>query len=176
MRRMAVAPPSDCAGHESQTSMYIDPIGVILALGAGLLFLAVYFYFWNRWLTARRVNVLKQSAIDRLDGAAFEAYIERLLQQRGYRVQRTGKSGDLGVDLIAEKSPYRFAIQVKRQSQPVSRRAVSDAVAGKAQYSCNAAMVITNNLFSPGAQELARANGCKLVDRNVLADWMLETR
>lgn len=113
--------------------------------------------------------------MDSLDGTAFEAYVEKLLTRRGYRVRRTGKSGDLGVDLIADKPPLRFAVQVKRQSQPVSRRAVSDAVAGKAQYKCNAAMVVTNNLFSTGAQELAHSNGCKLVDRNVLADWMLET-
>lgn len=156
--------------------MSIDLISVILALGTGLLFLAVYLYFWQRWQTARRVTILKQSAMDALDGTAFEAYVSKLLTQRGYRVQHTGRSGDLGVDLIAEKAPYRFAVQVKRQAQPVSRRAVSDAVAGKAHYKCNAAMVITNNLFSPGAQQLARANGCKLVDRNVLADWMLEAK
>lgn len=156
--------------------MSIDPISVILGASAGLLFLAIYFYFWNRWLASRRTNILQSTAIDRLDGAQFEAYVEALLKRRGYRVEHTGKSGDLGVDLIAEKPPHRFAVQVKRQSQPVSRHAVSDAVAGKAQYRCNAAMVVTNNLFSPGAQQLARANGCKLVDRNVLADWILENK
>ncbi len=156
--------------------MFIDPISVILALGAGLLFLAIYLYFWNRWLVSRRANALQHSAIDSLDGAAFEAYVEALLKKRGYRVTHTGKAGDLGVDLIAEKAPYKFAVQVKRLSNPVSRSAVSDAVAGKAHYKCNAAMVVTNNLFSPGAQELARSNGCKLVDRNVLADWMLDTK
>ncbi len=156
--------------------MYLDPISIILAAGAGLLFLVTYFYFWNRWRESQRANVLRTSAINSLDGAAFEGYVEKLLIKRGYRVTHTGKSGDLGVDLIAEKAPYKFAVQVKRQAQPVSRHAVSDAVAGKAQYKCNAAMVITNNLFSPGAQQLAHANGCKLVDRIVLADWMLENK
>lgn len=156
--------------------MFVNPIGVILGLGAGLLFLAVYLYFWNRWLQARRVHILAQKNLDHLDGAAFEKFAETLLTRRGYRVTHTGRSGDLGVDLYAEKSPYKFAVQVKRSSNPVSRQAVSDAVAGKALYKCNAAMVVTNNLFSPGAQALARANGCKLVDRNVLADWMLEMR
>lgn len=154
--------------------MNLDPISVILALGAGLLFLAIYFYFWNRWVLARRVKVWQEVEIDRLDGAAFEEYVAKLLTRRGYRVERTGKSGDLGVDLVAEKGPNRYAVQVKRQGQPVSRRAVSDAVAGKAHYRCNEAMVITNNLFSTGAQQLARSNGCKLVDRNLLADWILE--
>jgi restriction system protein len=154
--------------------MYIDPISVILGVGAGLFFLAIYFYILRRLQAARRVQVLQTGPMDNLDGSAFEAYVQNLLERRGYRVQRTGKSGDLGVDLIAEKPPFRYAVQVKRQSQPVSRHAVSDAVAGIAQYHCNAAMVVTNNLFSPGAQELAHSNGCKLVDRNVLADWILE--
>jgi restriction system protein len=156
--------------------MYLDPISVILGIGAGLLFLAIYFYILRRLHAARRVQVLSTVPIEAMDGADFEAFVENLLVRRGYRVQRTGKSGDLGVDLIAEKPPYRFAVQVKRQAQPVARRAVSDAVAGKAHYNCNAAMVVTNNLFSQGAQQLARANQCKLVDRNVLADWMLEVR
>jgi HJR/Mrr/RecB family endonuclease len=154
--------------------VYLDPISVILGVAAGLLFLGIYFYFLMRWQNARRADTIRRVDLDGLDGPAFEKYVAALLRRRGYRVRHTGKSGDLGVDLIAEKAPYRYAVQVKRQAQPVSRHAVSDAVAGKAHYNCNAAMVVTNNIFSQGAHELARSNGCKLVDRNVLADWVLE--
>jgi restriction system protein len=154
----------------------IDPIGVILAVSAGLLFLAGYFYFFNRWLRGRRVQALPRVNFDQMDGAAFEKFVADVLTRRGYRVERTGKSGDLGVDLIAVKKPYRFAVQVKRQSNPVSRHAVSDAVAGKAHYNCNAAMVVTNNTFTQGANELAKSNGCKLVDRQVLENWVMEIR
>ncbi|MBI4675131.1 MAG: restriction endonuclease [Chloroflexi bacterium] len=154
--------------------MSIDFVGLALGVGAGLLFLGIYFYFLWRWQNARRAKPIRRVDFDRLDGTAFEEFVADLLTRRGYRVRHTGKSGDLGVDLIAEKAPYRFAVQVKRQAQPVSRHAVSDAVAGKAHYNCNAAMVVTNNTFSQGAHDLAKSNGCKLVDRNVLADWMLE--
>lgn len=153
--------------------MYLDPISVILAIAGGLVFLAIYLFFYIRWLNARRVRVLEQVDIDRLDGPAFEHYVEGLLAQRRYRVKHTGRPGDLGVDLIAEKSPYRYAVQVKRASDPVSRRAVSDAVAGMAHYGCNRAMVITNSRFSPGARELARSTQCILIDRLTLADWIL---
>ncbi|HZQ07452.1 MAG TPA: restriction endonuclease [Anaerolineae bacterium] len=155
--------------------MSLDPFSVILAVSTASFFLAVYFLFLLYWDRNRRTQVLRRVNLDQLDGAAFETFVADLLTQRGYRVQQIGKPGDLGVDLIAEKRPYRFAVQAKRQSQPVSRRAVSDAVAGKAHYNCNAAMVITNNFFSVGAHELAHSNGCKLVDRNTLADWMLES-
>ena len=156
--------------------MNIDPIGAILAVSAGLLFLAIYFYFFNRWLRARRAPPLPPINFDQLDGPAFEKFVADLMTRRGYRVEHTGKAGDLGVDLIAEKAPYRFAVQVKRQANPVSRRAVSDAVAGKAHYDCNAAMVVTNNIFTQGALDLAKSNGCKLVDRRVLEKWLMETR
>jgi HJR/Mrr/RecB family endonuclease len=154
--------------------VYIDPIGVILGVGAGLLFLGIYLYVLKRIQAGRRVQLLHRVNLDRLDGTEFESLVAQLLSQRGYRVQHTGRSGDLGVDLIADKPPLRYAVQVKRQAQPVSRRAVSDAVAGMAHYHCNAAMVVTNHLFSPGAHQLARSNHCKLVDRNLLADWMME--
>jgi len=150
----------------------IDPLGVILAVSAGLLFLAFYFLLLNRWLRARQLAPLPQINFDQLDGPAFEKFVAEVLTRRGYRVQHTGKAGDLGVDLIAAKGASRFAVQVKRQAQPVSRHAVSDAVAGKAYYHCNAAMVVTNNIFSQGAYELARSNGCQLVDRKLLLEWL----
>jgi len=154
--------------------MYIDPFSAILGISAALIFLAAYFFIYFRILRARRTRVLERVNLDGLDGTEFEQYVAELLETQGFHVQHTGRSGDLGVDLIAERREMRYAVQVKRQSQPVSRRAVSDAVAGMAHYNCNAAMVVTNNFFSSGAQELAHSTRCKLVDRNTLAEWMAE--
>ncbi len=109
-----------------------------------------------------------------MPGTRFEAYVATLLQGQGYRVKHTGASGDLGVDLVAQNGQFKYAVQIKRQADPVSRRAVSDAVAGMAQYGCNAAMVVTNNYFSPGAKELAHSNRCVLIDRDHLAKWIVE--
>jgi HJR/Mrr/RecB family endonuclease len=107
-----------------------------------------------------------------MSGGAFESYLQQVLIARGYAVQLTGSSGDLGVDLIASREGETIAIQVKRHDQKVSRRAVSDAVAGMQHYRCNKAMVITNNYFSDGAARLARSTGCTLVDRDILAEWI----
>ena len=63
---------------------------------------------------------------------------------------------------------------MKRQNSKVSRRAISDAVAGMQHYHCNKAMVITNNYFTPGAATLARSTGCALIDRGTLAAWIVE--
>lgn len=107
-----------------------------------------------------------------MDPLDFEQYIGRLLEQQGYKVEITGKSGDLGVDIVAKKGRLRCAVQVKLQIKPVSRRAVSDAVAGKHYYGCSAAMVVTNNLFAKQAIDLARSTKCILIDRTILARWI----
>lgn len=114
--------------------------------------------------------------VDSFDGFQFEQYVAGLLRQQGFTVELTKASGDFGVDIIAEKTPSKYATQVKRQTSPVSRHAVSDAVAGMRHYGCNSAMVITNNYFSPGAIELAKSTECELVDRATLTKWMIASK
>jgi restriction system protein len=108
-----------------------------------------------------------------MDPSDFEHYVGRLLEQQGYKVKVTGKSGDLGVDIVAQKGRLKCAVQVKLQINPVSRRAISDVVAGKHHYSCNAAMVVTNNFFAKQALDLARSTKCILIDRQILTRWIL---
>jgi HJR/Mrr/RecB family endonuclease len=122
----------------------------------------------------RHTRTIQMDAVDEMTGIQFEKYVTRLLEHRGYRVRHTGRSGDNGVDMIVEKVEQKHAVQVKRQKFPVSRRAVSDAVAGKALHHCTGAMVITNNMFTSGAQKLAEANACILINRKVLAEWILD--
>jgi restriction endonuclease Mrr len=129
---------------------------------------------WEKETEAKRVRALQISEIDKMSGAEFEKYLVKLLEHKGYQVEHVGRSGDGGVDLAAEKEGQKHSVQAKRQKKPVSRRAVSDAVVGKALHNCVGAMVITNNTFTPGAQELARVNGCILIDRKILAEWILD--
>jgi len=114
--------------------------------------------------------------IDLMTGIGFEQYLQRLLTNQGYTVHMTQSSGDLGVDLIASRDDDKIAIQAKRYNTKISRRAISDAVAGMYHYNCNKAMVITNNYFSPGAVALAQSTGCILIDRDTLANWVNEFR
>ena len=126
------------------------------------------------WYARRqRMRLLRLADVDGMSGSEFEEYVAWLLEAQGYAVEINGASGDLGVDLIAERGDACLAVQVKRAANPVSRRAVSDAVAGMDHYGCNAAMVVTNNVFSAGALELAESTECELVDREVLAEWIV---
>jgi restriction system protein len=122
----------------------------------------------------RKIRALQVADIDSMTGTQFELYLEKVLRSRGYRVVITGASGDMGVDLVASRAQDRIAIQVKRHTGTVSRRAISDAVAGMHHYQCNRAMVITNSHFTPDAITLARSTRCALIDRSALVNWIIQ--
>ena len=145
------------------------------AIGGGVLaaFVIVALIAFRRLLHRSPITATIQlKHVDVMTGAQFEACVAGLLAQQGFSVERVGHSGDLGVDIVARRNGQRFAVQCKRHASAVSRRAVSDAVAGVRHYGCDAAMVVTNSVFTKDAITLARANQCVLVDRSVLAKWV----
>jgi restriction system protein len=127
----------------------------------------------RQW-SADRHRAMDLAVIDEMDGLEFERWVQELLERRGFRAALTPPSDDRGVDIVAERDDLRCAVQVKRHRGLVSRHAVSDVVGGMKQYSCEAAMVITNSYFTEAAAALAEANDCALVDRDMLAEWMSE--
>lgn len=144
---------------------------VTLTLGAISLLSA---WIWVRARRGRRARAIHLSHIDEMPGTQFEQYLATVLTFKGYDVTATPATGDLGVDLTATRDGQTSAIQVKRSAKPISRRAVSDAVAGMRHYSCTAAMVITNGYFTSGARTLAESTECRLVDRDELSSWILD--
>ncbi len=120
-----------------------------------------------------RLRAIRLSNIDNMEGIEFEKYVAWLLEQKGYQqVEVTKGSGDFGVDIVASYAGEKYAIQVKRYSSNISRRAVSDAVAGKDHYYCSSAMVVTNSYFTKQAKVFAESVNCELVDRDILIDWI----
>jgi len=122
------------------------------------------------------MRALRLSDVDSMSGTEFEVYVATLLEHLGFQTSLTSASGDLGVDIIAERDDIRYAVQCKRQSGDISRHAVSDAVAGIAHYRCTQAMVVTNRYFRKGALDLADSADCRLVDRDEFANWILSFR
>lgn len=99
--------------------------------------------WWNREMT----------------GQEYEDFVSGYLRRQGFHhIQHTGRTGDLGVDFVAQKGMRTYAIQCKYYSSPVDGSAVQQVVAGKACYGCNSALVITNSTLTPGAWTLAKNN------------------
>ena len=162
------------------------PWTILILLGLAIRFVESYWYvvvpivvlviilaICSHAENERRVKALSISGIDNMDGIDFEHYVKRLMENLGYSAQVTTASSDYGIDIIAKKGNDRYAVQVKRYKSNVSRKAVSDAVAGMAYYGCNKSMVVTNSYFSENAKEMAAKTNTILIDRADLSDWIL---
>jgi restriction system protein len=133
----------------------------------------------NRTATATNASsvtatnaVPDMAAIDVMAGARFEKVVYTLLRNQGYDVGKLRESNDFGVDMIANKGEERIAVQVKRSKNPITRKAIADAVSGMKYYKCTRAMVVTNSEFTEDAREFGRGTECTLIDRAVLQQWL----
>lgn len=76
----------------------------------------------------------------------------------------TKTTGDQGADLVVEKNNVRGVIQAKFYSSPVGNSAVQEVVAALSYYHATKGIVITNNIFTNSAKELASANNIQLIN------------
>lgn len=114
------------------------------------------------------------SDIDLMSGQEFEQFVSSLFKGIGYETKITKTSGDQGIDVIAKKGNAVVAIQTKCYSKPVGNHAIMEAVAGAKCYNATKTMVITNNVFTKSARELAQVNNVVLWDRTVLKEKINE--
>lgn len=120
--------------------------------------------------TEKNCTSITIDEIDLMTGEEFESFISKLFKKIGYNTFSTKKTGDQGIDVIAEKNTIRIGIQAKCWSGTVGNSAVQEVVAGKTLYNCNKVMVVTNSVFSKSAIELATANNVILWDRSILKE------
>jgi restriction system protein len=127
-----------------------------------------------------REETLRASGFDQIDmmtGIEFEEYFAAVLRGLGYEVTTTKTTGDFGVDLVAARDGTRTAVQCKRKTGgAVGAAAVQQVVAGARMHECGATMVVTNNLFTRAAQQLAVVHDCELVDRRRLKELVFDSR
>jgi len=99
----------------------------------------------------------------------FEYFLKDVFETLGYKVKPTGKTGDMGIDLVVtaygkKRGVQKLGVQAKGWTRNVGNDAVQQAHTGKDYYNCDACAVITNSGFTNAAIELARVVGCRLID------------
>lgn len=75
-----------------------------------------------------------------------------------------------------KKDGKTIAIQAKHAASKVGVKAVQEISAARAHYSCDSALVVTNNDFTPQAQKLAHSNKVDLWNRERLATIINATK
>jgi HJR/Mrr/RecB family endonuclease len=114
-----------------------------------------------------RINLLRQSHWETMQGIEFENFLAEVFLESGYQVETTKVTGDQGVDLIVCRGARRIAIQAKGYpGSTVGNSAVQEARTGMLYYDCHVCAVVTNSTFTSGARDLASKVGCLLLDRS----------
>ncbi|MGM0877746.1 MAG: restriction endonuclease [Bacillota bacterium] len=113
------------------------------------------------------------SVLDNMNGFEFEEYVADLLRKLQYKnVKVTRKTGDNGVDILAEKNSRKYAIQCKRNNpnNKLSNAAIQQVFTGKQLYKCSHSMVITTSYFTEPAWKTGKELGVTLWARNKLIE------
>jgi len=99
-----------------------------------------------------------------LDGPRFEEAIAQLLRILGYDVQRTGGSGDKGVDLRLERPDIGKAIvQCKAHKVPIGPGVVRDLYGTLIDSGVAEGWLIATSEFTAGAQNFASGKPIRLL-------------
>ena len=117
-------------------------------------------------------NKYENKEVELRTGIDYENYVEAILKEDNFIVNRTPTTGDQGVDLIANKNNIRIAIQCKYYSKPVGNKAVQEVIAGKDYYECEYACVVSNNTFTPAAKKLASVSNILLLNEDNIVDQL----
>lgn len=102
-------------------------------------------------------------------GQDYEVFCAKILEESAWIVRRTGRSGDQGVDLVAELNGISVAIQCKYYSSPVGNAAVQEIIAGKVFEKADHAAVVSNAAYTAAARQLASSGGVLLLHHDQLS-------
>lgn len=94
----------------------------------------------------------------------FEQNCANILKEQGWNARATQKSGDQGVDVVANKNGITIVFQCKLYSSAVGNAAVQEIFSGKAFYDAQYAAVVSNNNYTKSARLLAKNCGVLLLN------------
>jgi hypothetical protein len=133
------------------------------------------YYIYHKADNFVRESIAHQThTFSSLNPSQFEDLLRRLYEAMGYSVMRTGKTGDMGSDLVVNMADQRAVVQAKQYSGSVSPAAIQQAVGALKAYNCTKAFVVTNSYFTPEAIQLAKVNEVGLVSGERLREMLLQ--
>lgn len=123
----------------------------------------------SRVEAALRTGPVFRGFSDEMSPADFEVFCAEELRRAGWTASVTGQSRDQGADVVAEKAGTRVVLQCKLYGRQVGNKSVQEAAAARAHERADYGIVVTNNGFTPAAEELAATNRIFLLHYRDLA-------
>jgi restriction system protein len=110
-----------------------------------------------------RADVAAFQWSDTMTPREFENRCCEAMRIAGLHATHTGRSGDQGCDVLANRAGVRVALQCKRQHGHVGNRAVQEAHSARAFTKATHAAVVSNAGYTKSAVALAKATGVQLL-------------
>ena len=100
-------------------------------------------------------------------------YVGLLFEKAGYRVRRTGASGDRGIDLVVSRNGQLSVVQCKRYETNIGPSTVRELVGAMTNVGADHGFLVTTSGFTLGAEREARKAPYRigLVDGERLVRW-----
>ncbi len=108
--------------------------------------------------------------VDKISPQDFEIYCLEILESSGWKGHLTKKSGDQGIDIVAQYKELLFVFQCKLYSQPIGNKAVQEVLAGREFESADFGAVIANQDYTESAKILAKNTSILLLHYSDLAE------
>ncbi|MBI2665411.1 restriction endonuclease [Candidatus Woesearchaeota archaeon] len=132
--------------------------------------------FENKWGTKKQIEKWKEAkyGIDKnfqqLSPFEFEEFIAKLFRKMGYKAHATKKTGDYGIDVIAEKDGKKIAIQCKQNQlgNNVGNVTVQNTLGSMWKIKADQSIIITTSNFTKQAEEQAKEAPVELWDNKYL--------
>lgn len=105
----------------------------------------------------------------------FENLIGRMLLSLGYEIKHIPRGENIGIDLVASNKRERIAIQIKKyRSRKINSAMIYHTFGAKAYYDCSRAVIVTLNILTPDASEVANKLNVEIWENDTLLK-MLES-
>ena len=144
-----------------------EPLSTILFFITGFVLITIWIiwnFFKSRNLRKKAFGLSVKDLLD-LPPGEFEQMTAELYRARGYNANKTGMSGDHGVDVVVKaKDDKKMIVQCKRWRKPVGEPIVRDFYGTMQHEKASHGTIIATSGFTPQAIEWAKGKPISLVD------------
>lgn len=146
-----------------------EPLSTILFFITGFVLFAIWLgirYWKSRQIRSKALGMSAKDLLD-LPPGEFEEMAAELYRAFGHQAQKTGMSGDHGVDVVVKaKNGKKMVVQCKRWRKPVGEAIVRDFYGVMQHEKAAHGAIIATSGFSRQAIEWAKGKPLSLYDGN----------